>query len=187
MRPRSSPARCRITTGRWCSATTTFGKGSVQTVYPLEGGTGLRLTTALYYTPAGRSIQEVGIDPDIELSVLAAVNEERRTRMRERDLLGHLTHAEADSNGGGDAPESDAVATTEEAPGEDAAADAEADDEDDRDVVLARAVEVLKSWRYFEGLRAKRLPTVRAAVDADAAADGAEEGDDAVIDDGGGA
>jgi len=45
--------------------TKTFGKGSVQTVYPLEGGRGLRLTTAHYYTPSGRSIQEVGIAPDI--------------------------------------------------------------------------------------------------------------------------
>ena len=43
----------------------TFGKGSVQTVYPLDDGSGLRLTTALYYTPSGRSIQEVGIAPDI--------------------------------------------------------------------------------------------------------------------------
>ncbi len=47
---------------------TTFGKGSVQTVYPLDGGAGLRLTTALYYTPAGRSIQEVGITPDLVVS-----------------------------------------------------------------------------------------------------------------------
>ena len=45
----------------------TFGKGSVQTVYPLEDGSGLRLTTALYYTPDGRSIQEVGIEPDIRV------------------------------------------------------------------------------------------------------------------------
>ena len=51
--------------------TATFGKGSVQTVYPLEDGSGLRLTTALYYTPAGRSIQEVGIAPDIVVRAAA--------------------------------------------------------------------------------------------------------------------
>ncbi len=50
----------------------TFGKGSVQTVYALEGGTGLRLTTALYYTPSGRSIQEVGIAPDIAVDSVPA-------------------------------------------------------------------------------------------------------------------
>ncbi len=49
--------------------TQTFGKGSVQTVFPLEGGGGVRLTTAKYYTPSGRSIQNVGITPDIEVKV----------------------------------------------------------------------------------------------------------------------
>lgn len=45
--------------------TKTFGKGSVQTVMPLPGGNGMRLTTALYYTPSGRSIQAEGIEPDV--------------------------------------------------------------------------------------------------------------------------
>ncbi len=49
--------------------TQTFGKGSVQTVFPLEGGGGIRLTTAKYYTPSGRSIQNVGITPDIEVKL----------------------------------------------------------------------------------------------------------------------
>ncbi len=52
--------------------TKTFGKGSVQTIYPLEGGRGLRLTTAYYYTPSGRSIQEVGIAPDIAVDSVPA-------------------------------------------------------------------------------------------------------------------
>jgi carboxyl-terminal processing protease len=43
----------------------TFGKGSVQTIIPLDDGSGLRLTTALYYLPSGRSIQEVRIQPDV--------------------------------------------------------------------------------------------------------------------------
>lgn len=46
----------------------TFGKGSVQTIYPLKDGSGLRLTTALYYTPSGRKIQDEGLKPDIEFS-----------------------------------------------------------------------------------------------------------------------
>lgn len=155
----------------------TFGKGSVQTVFPLEDGAALRLTTALYYTPSGRSIQEVGIDPDIALSVLAAVSEERRSRMRERDLLGHLTHAQADPEDVPVASKDGATNSTEGAvPGAvddatdevtdpDAAAASDPAADDERDLVLARAVEVLKSWRYFEGLRARRLPTVRASAE----------------------
>ena len=50
--------------------TQTFGKGSLQTILPLSGGTALKLTTARYYTPSGRSIQAEGINPDI----LAGVN-----------------------------------------------------------------------------------------------------------------
>ncbi len=74
--------------------TQTFGKGSVQTVFPLEGGTGLRLTTQKYYTPSGRSIQNVGITPDIEVK-LAMVKEPKEGEpvhmvLREKDLERHL-------------------------------------------------------------------------------------------------
>ncbi len=55
--PRSFPARCRITIALGFSVETTFGKGLVQTVYPLDDNTGLALTTAHYYTPSGRLIQ----------------------------------------------------------------------------------------------------------------------------------
>jgi carboxyl-terminal processing protease len=48
--------------------TTTFGKGSVQTIIPMKDGSGLKITTALYYTPSGVSIHEIGIDPDIEVT-----------------------------------------------------------------------------------------------------------------------
>jgi carboxyl-terminal processing protease len=65
--------------------TRSFGKGSVQTVIPLQGNGAIRLTTALYYTPSGRSIQATGIEPDIE--VLAARPEAgARPRDREADL-----------------------------------------------------------------------------------------------------
>jgi len=48
--------------------TTTFGKGSVQTIIPMKDGSGLKITTALYYTPSGASIHEIGIEPDIEVT-----------------------------------------------------------------------------------------------------------------------
>ena len=54
---RSSPERCRITTAAWILGENTFGKGLVQTVFPLTDNTGLALTTAHYYTPSGRLIQ----------------------------------------------------------------------------------------------------------------------------------
>jgi len=74
--------------------TQTFGKGSVQTVFPLEGGGGIRLTTAKYYTPSGRSIQNVGITPDIEVKLKAVKEpkdgESAHVIIREKDLDRHL-------------------------------------------------------------------------------------------------
>jgi len=84
--------------------TRSFGKGSVQTIIPLGPGNGaLRLTTARYYTPAGRSIQAKGIVPDIE--VLQDVPEEVKARISgdikgESSLRGHLKAAEGDEKGG---------------------------------------------------------------------------------------
>ncbi|SDB43613.1 C-terminal processing peptidase-3. Serine peptidase. MEROPS family S41A [Desulfonatronum thiosulfatophilum] len=70
----------------------TFGKGSVQTIIPLADGSGIKLTTAVYYTPSGRSIQAKGIDPDIFVPFIAQNNEQeaRMTIMREGDLIRHL-------------------------------------------------------------------------------------------------
>ncbi len=75
----------------------TFGKGSVQTIFDLPGGAGLRLTTMRYYTPSGRSIQAEGIKPDILIQGAqpAAPGEV----LRERDLEGHLP-AEQGGNAG---------------------------------------------------------------------------------------
>ncbi len=74
--------------------TKTFGKGSVQTIIPLSDGSGLRLTTAMYYTPSGRSIQASGISPDIELKFIPPVEEKKENSqvIRERDLKGHMTN-----------------------------------------------------------------------------------------------
>lgn len=78
--------------------TRTFGKGSVQTVLPLKDNHGLKLTTALYFTPAGRSIQAEGIVPDIEIADLkmptAQNNEEEEIgSIRESNLEGHLKNS----------------------------------------------------------------------------------------------
>ena len=66
--------------------TQTFGKGSVQTILPLGNNAGLKLTTARYYTPAGRSIQAKGIEPDIVVDD----GRDRRNRIREANLERHL-------------------------------------------------------------------------------------------------
>jgi len=69
----------------------TFGKGSVQTVLPLGNGTGIKLTTARYYTPGGRSIQAKGIEPDILVEDPASVGQDSGIfRLREADLNKHL-------------------------------------------------------------------------------------------------
>jgi carboxyl-terminal processing protease len=71
----------------------TFGKGSVQTLLPLgNGGTALRLTTARYYTPSGRSVQEGGIAPDIQVPQLSDPDYRSRNRVRESDLRRHLVN-----------------------------------------------------------------------------------------------
>jgi len=80
----------------------TFGKGSVQTIIPMENGAGLKLTTARYYTPSGRSIQATGITPDIVVpSVVASQieadpkDEEQNKKprfLREKDLKHHISN-----------------------------------------------------------------------------------------------
>ncbi|MDP6787091.1 MAG: S41 family peptidase [Rhodospirillales bacterium] len=70
--------------------TKSFGKGSVQTIIPLPGHGAMRLTTARYYTPSGRSIQSVGIEPDIEVKQARIEAIEPASRRRESDLRGAL-------------------------------------------------------------------------------------------------
>ncbi|WP_152226938.1 S41 family peptidase [Pseudomonas sp. SCB32] len=81
--------------------TDSFGKGSVQTVLPLNNDRALKLTTALYYTPNGRSIQAQGITPDIEVERAKVTREQSDfDGFKEADLQGHL----ANGNGGKDRP-----------------------------------------------------------------------------------
>jgi len=80
--------------------TRTFGKASVQTVIPLEDGSALKLTTARYYTPKGRSIQAEGIKPDIIVKFARPVEDSEdnnwEDRLREKDLKGHIKPAKED-------------------------------------------------------------------------------------------
>ena len=122
----------------------TFGKGSVQTVIPMEGGAALKLTTAKYYTPKGRSIQAEGITPDIVVKLVRPAEEKNGTeeqllmRMRERDLQGHIKSTkELESK-----PEDGKKETKEEAKKE---PKKEVDDLD-RDNQLKNAIDILKSW-----------------------------------------
>jgi len=73
--------------------TRSFGKGSVQTIIPLPDGAGLRMTTARYYTPANRSIQALGINPDVEVPAQEPAKDDAPTNdetLRETDLDNHI-------------------------------------------------------------------------------------------------
>jgi carboxyl-terminal processing protease len=72
--------------------TQTFGKGSVQTIVELEDGSGLKLTVARYYTPKHRSIQELGITPDVVVADAAPVARPEDGLLAEKDLKRHLKH-----------------------------------------------------------------------------------------------
>ena len=123
--------------------TRSFGKGSVQTVIPLGGGNGaLRLTTARYFTPSGRSIQEQGIDPDIVVEQVRLQPEPEpaaTAEQREEDLRGHL-----DDGGIG-------VEDDEDPAAEEAVEEEPEDDPTAGDYQLARAIEHLRSARILSG------------------------------------
>ena len=82
--------------------TKTFGKGSVQTILPLDQTTALKITTARYFTPLGRSIQAKGIEPDIIVEDLTFTstdsNEDKLKALSESDLSGHLSNPEGNNN-----------------------------------------------------------------------------------------
>ncbi len=123
--------------------TQTFGKGSVQTVIPMEGGAALKLTTAKYYTPKGRSIQAEGITPDIVVKLIRPAEEKNGTeeqlvRMRERDLQGHIKSTkELESK-----PE-DLKEESKKDPKEDPKKDSDPLAQDNQ---LKNAIDILKSW-----------------------------------------
>ena len=90
--------------------TRSFGKGSVQTIIPLPGHGAMRLTTARYYTPSGRSIQAKGIDPDIEVPQAKIEVIDEGQRRHEADLRGALANPDAAPSG--TAPATGTPATT---------------------------------------------------------------------------
>ncbi|MDO9351951.1 MAG: S41 family peptidase [Deltaproteobacteria bacterium] len=117
--------------------TQTFGKGSVQTIFSLKDGSGLRLTTARYYTPGGRSIQAKGIAPDIIVKPLPLDEEKAAPQKQptEKDLERHLIDAKEKEK-----PKVE-VKEKEKKP---------------VDNQLERALELLKSWEIFKNIATKK-------------------------------
>ncbi|WP_411816909.1 S41 family peptidase [Hyphococcus sp. DH-69] len=126
--------------------TKSFGKGSVQTVIPLQNGLqgALRLTTSKYYTPSGRSIQAMGIDPDIEMPVIYPGQDEVFERPSESDLPGALAAESEVSDATVEELESEQEATTANGPAvEPFMCGYKEDGETPRDCQLERALEIL--------------------------------------------
>ena len=78
--------------------TNSFGKGSVQTILPLNDERGVKLTTALYFTPSGRSIQAQGIEPDILVARGKLSTSAPRATVKEADLARHLNNTQASTS-----------------------------------------------------------------------------------------
>lgn len=123
--------------------TQSFGKGSVQTIIPLPGHGAMRLTTARYYTPSGRSIQALGIVPDIVVEAATIERLDQQSSRREADLRGRL-----DNGTPGDSGESESQNVETE--GAEADASDEAEGQAVEDYQLARAVDLLQGLHLFK-------------------------------------
>jgi len=123
--------------------TKTFGKGSVQTILPLDDQSALRLTTARYFTPKGRSIQAAGIVPDIvmenESLPEARAEEKQRPSIREENLPGHLQNQSIPKES---APLQEKPEKKEEG--------------NEKDAQIRRALELLKGWEVFKQMAQKK-------------------------------
>ena len=121
--------------------TKTFGKGSVQTILPLDDNSALRLTTARYYTPKGRSIQATGIVPDIIMENVPVqetkAEEKKRLGLREENLPGHLQNQQE---------QKEKEKSTQQ----------DREDNIENDAQLKRALELLKGWDVFKQLVQKK-------------------------------
>jgi carboxyl-terminal processing protease len=133
--------------------TKTFGKGSVQTILPLDDSSALRLTTARYFTPKGRSIQAAGIVPDIIVESVpqaeGKVEEKRRPNLREENLPHHLPNQQQTPNSQQEPGEKD---KEKQIP----SSGPTGDDSIDNDAQLKRALDLLKSWDVFKQLVQKK-------------------------------
>jgi len=140
--------------------TQTFGKGSVQTILPLDDSSALRLTTAKYYTPSGRSIQASGIVPDILMeNVLMTrtkgVDRREGALLREENLPRHFERLEERRREMRQEPGIEMESPTEEVPTDGGDAGIK-EGEQGQDPQLDHAIELLKSWKVFKTVVAKR-------------------------------
>lgn len=122
--------------------TQTFGKGSVQTIIDLEDGSALKVTIARYYTPKGRSIQALGITPDIQVSEIPPPALEA-SFIREKDLKGHIETPAVEE------PKKKDETQKPQAKGQ---VDLE------NDIQLRRALEYLKTWEVFKPTVSPGIP-----------------------------
>ena len=137
--------------------TTSFGKGSVQTILPLGDGSGLRLTTAKYYTPKGRSIQSTGITPDIVIKPQPATTVAKaETKPGDKEPDNKTSKSPITGGPGKEqsaaTPKDDPVQRNGATPGP-APLDLSGEPSLDQDVQLQKAVELLKTWKIFKELR----------------------------------
>jgi carboxyl-terminal processing protease len=138
--------------------TRSFGKGSVQTIIPLGSNGALRLTTARYYTPSGRSIQAKGIDPEVKVEEelpeeLKAKAASQNTR-GEANLRGHLKGEDEEAKAKAKAKDEDAGANADDEDGEGKAKDEEESGsssyvapEKEKDTQLQYALEILRGTK----------------------------------------
>jgi carboxyl-terminal processing protease len=121
--------------------TKTFGKGSVQTIIPLGDGSAVRLTTAKYFTPKGRSIQAEGITPDIVIeSEMAKKRDRVIAPIKERDLEKHLEGVNQKKSNDQDPKDA-----------KDAKPDGDKKSLEEEDFQLHMALQMLKSWDTLRG------------------------------------
>jgi carboxyl-terminal processing protease len=132
--------------------TQSFGKGSVQTIIPLSDDSGLRLTTARYYTPKGRSIQAKGITPDIVVERLELPKESAEKRdgmhIREKDLQNHF---EGEDKGAS----KDVKADDKKDDKKDKPATLKPEDNLKNDYQVMRALDLLKGWEILKKMDKK--------------------------------
>ena len=134
--------------------TRSFGKGSVQTIMPVPGHGAIRLTTARYYTPSGRSIQGLGIDPDIEAKQAKVETIDVKSGRREADLRGALKNdnSERESNG---AVDQDADKTNDDSE-KDNSDEEKPEKEEVADYQLDRALDLIRGMALFKSNAAAR-------------------------------
>ncbi|MEA2626228.1 MAG: carboxyl-terminal processing protease [Candidatus Binatota bacterium] len=164
--------------------TQTFGKGSVQTILPLEDNSALRLTTARYYTPSGRSIQATGITPDIimeERPMLAKAEQGEPPPsgnfepIREQNLPKHFdVNRPKPEDKGATEPES-----KQKPPAGPDDADVVRELEPEKDPQVQRSLELLKGWQVFSTLMAKREEAAPSAEELRSAQQAEQEPDSA--------